>query len=300
MTGPPLPNVIIAGVNKAGTTTVFSLLGAHPSVHPSRIKETGHFLTHRYGEPPRPVAEYRRHFIGWDGEPFVMESTPGYLYGGPQLIGALRRNLDRPRIIVVLREPVSRLVSFFRFQQSMLQLPAGLDLSTYVRRCLDLDAAALRRRSNNPWFGVEGGRYGEYFGPWRDAFGEDLGVWFFDELVTDTTGTVRAMAVWLGLDPSGVPGMVEPDNRTVGYRRRSIHRLALATNRGLEPLLRRRPALKRAARRVYGRLNARAVEGGTDLDPVLADRLCELYGRSNERLRADLDVAPDRLPGWLR
>ena len=46
-------DAIIAGVNKAGTTSLFVSLSTHPDVAPSSIKETRFFLPARYGHAAR-------------------------------------------------------------------------------------------------------------------------------------------------------------------------------------------------------------------------------------------------------
>ncbi|MEZ6190804.1 MAG: hypothetical protein R3C45_05875 [Phycisphaerales bacterium] len=60
------------------------------------------------------------------------ESTPGYFYGGQRLIDGLRESLgDDLKIILIFREPVSRLVSFFNFKKSTLELRDDLTLAGY-------------------------------------------------------------------------------------------------------------------------------------------------------------------------
>ena len=46
---PGRTDVIIAGVNKAGTTSLFVSLSTHPDIAPSSVKETRFFLPARYG-----------------------------------------------------------------------------------------------------------------------------------------------------------------------------------------------------------------------------------------------------------
>ena len=55
-------DAIIAGVNKAGTTSLFVSLSTHPDVAPSSIKETRFFLPARYGQPLPPAAEWDAFF----------------------------------------------------------------------------------------------------------------------------------------------------------------------------------------------------------------------------------------------
>ena len=49
MTEPRLPNLVIAGVPKAGTTSLFNYLAQHPDICPSDVKETRYFEPLRYG-----------------------------------------------------------------------------------------------------------------------------------------------------------------------------------------------------------------------------------------------------------
>ena len=119
-----LPDLVIAGVNKAGTTSLYSYLTGHPAVCGSSIKETCYFLPIRYGREPEPLGTYREYFAACRAGQIAIEATPGYFYGGGALARALDAAVPGVRVVIVLREPVSRLVSFFRFQQSMLHLPA--------------------------------------------------------------------------------------------------------------------------------------------------------------------------------
>src|SRR3712207_9448996 len=63
-----LPNLIIAGVGKGGTTSLFRYLGQHPQVCASRVKELRYFQSLRYGEPMAPLDQYTRHFAHWNGQ----------------------------------------------------------------------------------------------------------------------------------------------------------------------------------------------------------------------------------------
>ena len=75
-------DVSIAGVNKAGTTSLFVSLSTHPDVAPSSIKETRYFLPARYGEPLAPVSVWNDFFAGEADLPVRLEATPSYFYGG--------------------------------------------------------------------------------------------------------------------------------------------------------------------------------------------------------------------------
>src|SRR5690242_13037086 len=81
-----LANFIIAGTEKAGTTSVFTYLSAHPSVCGSIVKETDFFRDSYTGDHPKDIAKYAHFFERCaSNSPIVMEASPGYLGCGEQV-----------------------------------------------------------------------------------------------------------------------------------------------------------------------------------------------------------------------
>lgn len=116
----PLPDFLIAGVPKAGTTALHAALAPHPELYLSPVKEPKFFLTD--GPPPRhggpgDVQTYQEHV--WRREDYealfadapagalLGEATPFYLHdlGSHARIKAL---VPQARLIVLLRDPVDR------------------------------------------------------------------------------------------------------------------------------------------------------------------------------------------------
>jgi len=129
-------DAIIAGVNKAGTTSLFVSLSAHPDVAPSSIKETRYFLPARYGQSLPPIEEWDAYFADAGDRPVHLEATPSYFYGGAAVAEAMRSRLVDPRALVVLREPVSRALSFFSYQKIRLRFPADYPIADYLAAIL--------------------------------------------------------------------------------------------------------------------------------------------------------------------
>ena len=173
-----LPNLVIAGVNKAGTTSLFDYLASHPEICASAIKETGFFLPCRYSnEKLAPLNEYKSLFR-CQGERIIMEATPGYFYGGTGLASKIYTTLPGVRIVIILREPLSRLISFFHFMKNMLLVDKDMSLNEYILRCTKLSEAELKERNKNKFFGVEGGCYSKYLPDWQKQFGANLKIFF--------------------------------------------------------------------------------------------------------------------------
>jgi hypothetical protein len=292
-------DVIIAGVNKAGTTSLFVSLSTHPDVAPSSIKETRYFLPPRSGEPLAPASVWEGYFAQAGGRPVHLEATPSYFYGAAAVASAMRDRLVNPHVLVVLREPVSRAVSFFTYQKVRLRFPADYPIEDYLAAADRLGLDDFRDPDNERYMAYRGGCYADFLPAWLDVFGtERLHVLDFQQLVSAPADTLRATAVDLGLDPGRFPAdALSSENRTTGFKSRTLQRVALTGNDRLERLLRRHPEAKRALRSWYYRLNGRTAEESIP-DPVRAE-LAARYVEPNARLTRQLDDAGITRPAFL-
>ncbi len=102
-----LPDFLIVGTQKGGTTTLFELLRWHPDVKLPFIKEK-HFFNEHFG---LGEAWYKASFpLG--SSKLTGESTPHYLFHekSPERAKSL---LPQAKIIILLREPVERAFSHY-------------------------------------------------------------------------------------------------------------------------------------------------------------------------------------------
>lgn len=293
-------NTIIAGVNKAGTTSLFVSLSSHPHVAPASIKETRYFLPARYGQPLEAVSVYESYFESAADEPVRLEATPSYVYGGKRLVDRMIEVCGAPKVIVVLREPVSRLISFFEYQKVRLRLPEEMTLEEYLAAADAVPADAFGTDPDvEKWIGYRGGCYADYLPAWRDALGDDLRIVFFDEVTARPEAVLRELASWMQIDPDAFPDdALSSENRTTGFRNRGFQRIALGVNDRFERFWRRHHGLKQALRAAYYRLNGRKAKQAVpdETRTALQDR----YREPNQRLADQLrDMGYTELPGWL-
>lgn len=293
-------NALIAGVNKAGTTSLFVTLAEHPDIAPASVKETRYFLPVRWGRPVDPLAVYESYWVDAGDEPVRLEATPAYFSGGPALVRAVREVCGDVRIVVVLREPVARLISYFTFQQARLRIPESMTLGEYLAHADTLTDADFRDPANERYFGARGGMYADDLPHWIAEFGSDLLVVFFDDLVARPRDTMARVTEFLGLDSALLPPAgLRSENRTTGYRSSGLQRLALGLNDRFEPFLRRHHAMKRRLRAGYFRVNGRALptEIGASERAALTARFVDANARLAEQVTA---LGVTELPPWLR
>jgi hypothetical protein len=107
--GRPLPRFIIAGAQKAGTTSLFGYLAEHPQCAASLTKEVHYFdeAFHR-GE-----TWYRSNFPQVGDERHCFESSPYYMFD-PRVPARVKQTLPNAKLIFLLRNPASRAYSHYQ------------------------------------------------------------------------------------------------------------------------------------------------------------------------------------------
>jgi hypothetical protein len=215
-----LPDFLILGAPKAGTTALHAALAGHPALFLSTPKEPKYFLC---GDAPAPLyrgpgdAHSRREWI-WRRDDYVRlfasarsdqlcgESTPLYLRD----IDAVRRiasELPQARLIAVLRDPVDRAYSNWMH----LWVDGMEPVSDFVRAC-ELEKERVAAGWAPFWRYVELGRYGEQLRRLFDHFDrEQVLLLRYRDLVDAPVPTLDRVCRFLGVE-TGLVGTVPPDN----------------------------------------------------------------------------------------
>jgi Sulfotransferase domain len=294
-----LPNLIIAGVNKAGTTSLFTYLSKHKEVFSSEIKETCFYLTERYNEESEPLENYYKHFEKHNGQKIIMEATPGYFYGDQKLVNRIRKEIDNVKVIVVLREPVTRLISHFKFVKSRLQLDKNMSFETYINKCKSFTKEDFKTRSLDPYFGLKGGEYIEYIEVWKPFFPDNFMLIDFDNLKKNPLQVLTDISNWIGIDPSPFELLTyEIENKTKSFGNKFFHGIALKVNDSLERTFRKNPNLKKKLREQYFKINGKKSEEKISQEEI--ENLENYFDSFNKRLKEYLKNNNFTIiPQWL-
>ena len=112
-----LPDFVIIGAKKCGTTSLYDFVTKHPVIAPASRKEIGYFSgkNHKHGElwyrSNFPVNLSRRRFYKKTNQKFISgEASPGYLFL-PTVPSRMKKMLPDVKLIVTLRNPVDRAYS---------------------------------------------------------------------------------------------------------------------------------------------------------------------------------------------
>lgn len=117
-----LPDFVIIGAQRCGTTSLYNYLVDHPGVATAFMKET-HFFDLHFS---KGLGWYRAHFplvstgrrVAGPPRPLVGEATPYYLFY-PHAAPRLRAALPDAKLMVLLRNPVDRAYSHYHHEVSM-------------------------------------------------------------------------------------------------------------------------------------------------------------------------------------
>jgi len=181
-TEPILPDFLIIGAMKAGTTTLHEYLARHPEVGMSREKETDFFLEQNFG---RGAGWYSGQFT--PGRRIYGEASPNYTKkeafpGVPARAAAV---VPGVRLIFIARDPVDRAASHYRHAQLAglpVPGPAGLEGSRHLRHLIETSSYAAQIDA-----------WAEHFQPERFLFLS------FEELARDPRAVLSQLARFLGI-----------------------------------------------------------------------------------------------------
>jgi sulfotransferase family protein len=214
-----LPDFVIVGAAKAGTTSLFEWLGQHSFVAPACKKEV-HFFDYNYfrGEDwyrkHFPSAAERDRFAAEHGQPFITgEASPSYLshHWAPQRLAALQ---PTARLLVTLRNPIDRAYSQFQMSRREHEEPLqsfAEAVAAEERRLNGERARMLTDRWYNSWpIGcwsyLMRSRYAEQLERWLERFPrEQFHFLTLEQLAADPQATLDRVHEFLGLPTHTYP-----------------------------------------------------------------------------------------------
>ncbi|MFC4536038.1 sulfotransferase family protein [Sphaerisporangium dianthi] len=234
-----LPDFLVIGAPKSGTTALHAALARHPQIFMSAVKEPKFFLTD--GPPPDRGgpgdaqtfkehvwrrADYEALFDQAPRGTLKGESTPFYLYDR-QAQRRIQALIPGARLIVVLRDPVERAHSNWTHLWS-----AGLEpVGDVVRACAEEERRVAAGWSAF-WHYVSLGRYGEQLEHLYGLFPRENVLQFrYRDLVDEPAATLDRICAFLGVE-QGLIDEVPRENVTAHpdptLRHRALSRLMRA------------------------------------------------------------------------
>jgi hypothetical protein len=203
----PLPDFLVAGAMKAGTTTLWAMLNQHPEVYVTRPKELHYFDQHF----DRGIAWYAEQFTPGASERMIGEATPIYMTD-PVYHQRMFETVPHARLLITLREPSSRAYSHYW----MMRAKGSEEFETFEGGLAAEDArweASERLRMKWRFAYRRRGYYAEQLRGLETVYGRDrMHVLIFEEFIKAPRDSMRGVFDFLGID-SAVADTVELEHR---------------------------------------------------------------------------------------
>jgi hypothetical protein len=229
-----LPNFIIIGAGRSGTTSLYHYLKQHPQVFMSSIKETNFFtydgaelkssLSNEFGKsnmfPIRTFEQYCALFSSARDEQAIGEASPLYLYS-QQAAEGIRRRIPDAKLIAILRDPVERAYSSY-----LKYVREGVENRGFEEAIRDERMGVNRLSPSGQWHYVTVGFYHQHLTHYLKYFDwSQIALYLFDDLKNDTAEVLRCIFRFLGVDDDFVPDISVRYNVSGIPRNRVLHML---------------------------------------------------------------------------
>lgn len=214
-----IPNFLIIGAAKAGTTSLYYYLKQHPDIYMSELKEP-HFFSfegetlrfRRAGNQPDPInqmaitdwASYCALFEGVTTEKRIGEASPSYLHT-PKAAAGIKARIPDVKLIAILRHPAERAYSGF-LGQYLNGVQKGVPYLSNFADAVHSEEKFERENWTPIFFYKKLGFYYEQLQHYYGLFQrEQIHICFNEDLQRQPTETLRGIFRFLEIDDTFVP-----------------------------------------------------------------------------------------------
>lgn len=269
-----LPEFVIIGAIRAGTTSLARYLGAHPQVFMAEQKEVRFFNSNLN----MGLDWYKSQFRNALPDQIVGEATPAYMSNSAAM-ASMAEILPDARLIAVLREPASRAWSHYWMRRERGKEDRTFsDAVSQEMRIISSDgpdSTELHYLSNS--------MYAHHIRRAIRLFSEEaVRVVIFEQMLANPADEYAAVCRFLQVSPDFLPaGLGTPINSYVTFRSLGLRRAS--------------KGLPRPLRRALDRINTRRDMSYPELDEESRRTLSEFFAAANQDLE---ELLVRQVPEW--
>lgn len=211
-----MPNFLIIGAAKAGTSSLYQYLKQHPQIFLPVRKETNFFAFEgkqlRFNGPADDIfinhrsvtciEGYKKLYTKAASFVGIGEVCPLYLYSSDAPLN-IRKHIPKAKIIVVLRNPIDRAFSAFCHMIRDLR-----ENSVRFEDAINLESQRIENNWEHIWHYTRMGFYFEQLSRYYSVFPKhNIKVYLYDDLLSHPAVVINDLFNFLGVDNEFVPDM---------------------------------------------------------------------------------------------
>lgn len=297
-----MPNFLLLGTQKGGTTSLALHLAKHPQIFMSSVKEPGFFDFE--GQQPNfcgpgdrelyrfittEIEAYRQLFEGVSDEIAIGEATTWYLYS-PKAPERIHQYIPDVKLIAILRNPVDRAYSAF-----MHAIRDDRETLTDFAQALEEEETRINQNWEYLWHYKQMGFYYVQLKRYFDLFDRSqIRIYLYEDLNSNPTKLLQDICQFLNVDEVHMPKMSQRINKSGIPKNRLLHQLLKKPNpikttlRFLVPSQKIRWQISMSLR------NQNVVKPG--MPSAVRNKLCQVYHEDILKLQ---DLIEYDLSSWL-
>ncbi len=304
-----LPNFIIIGAARSGSTSLHYALDTHPQVFMSPIKETNYFLFYGNSEPTSSISLGRREKItrgsattienyhacfdsATSSHTAIGETSPAYLYT-PEVPGRIKESIPDTKIMAILRHPVESAYSRYLYNLSRESNKNPEDFS----KIIDLNCEQVKKAGTGTSY-LDGNYHYRNLKRYYDIFNKNkIKILFFENL--QKKDFFQPIFDFLEVDSNHKPDTSSKYNQSGFSRDSLLYRSIIAVKPLKKVILKHIPqaqGLIKSAGRQYQKLGSKS----TSTKPLTKDQRSDITKRYFlEDIKKLEDLIEQDLTRWI-
>ena len=231
-----MPNFLVIGAPKAGTTALYHYLKEHPQIYMSPVKEPKFFALEGKQIGFRGPGDLKKDYVmdieayfalfnNVSHEVAIGEASPGYLHS-PQAPERIRHYIPDARLIAIIRDPVERAYSHF-----LSLVRQDLEPLTDFTQAMEAEEERICNNWSPRWLYKQRGFYYAQLKRYFDLFDRSqIRVYLHEDFKTNSLGVLQDIFRFLDVDDTFVPDTSEKHNATYIHRNKVLHKLLKEQN----------------------------------------------------------------------
>jgi len=275
-----MPDFLVVGAARAGTTTLHSYLHQHPEIFLPDVKEPCFFVfdgdenkyvNGKFAFAVRDISSYEKLFLKAGRDQVTGEMSTPYLYLYEKAIKTIKKYFDASgeiKIVIMLRNPVDRAFSQYAWRVRDGREPLSFEEA--------INAESERKKENYSfdYFYLDRGYYYHQLKAYIENF-RSLYLILFEDFEKDPNRILRELCLFLGVDEEFIFKNVAAQNESAVPKSKSLSRLVTTESKLKYKLWYGFPdPVRKRIRTLFSKMNAGSK---ISMNPETREKLVEIY-----------------------